>query len=373
MIVRVAALLVPGLVPGLFPALLLLPRAARACEPDLCAGVVAAQGLAPASDAAVPTDGVLVLKAATIGELTPAALAGRTSVAVTQDGAPVVGTLAPGPFAGLLLWRPDAPLIAGASYQVSGSLTNPAPSDGCSEAMIPFAFAVQAAAGPTAALAPVELTAVTTYFDDPVLTLTTIVCCNDAYPGDQQMCGVSYGATWSKGACAATQTRGHLRVQLTGKPGADPASAGQWARVLRQDGEVVASGLATVFTREALAPTCFAIDQLSLATGEVAAGEERCVGEGEELGIRPLDPAAALGDQCFSDLYTCEIEDDRWDPLRCKSWGPDAMPSMPPGDDGGAAPEEAGCGCRGGGQGGASQGGVGLLALLGLARWRRRG
>ncbi len=363
MLVRVAALLVPAL---------LLAREARACEPDLCPGVVAVLELAPASDAAIPTDGVVVLKAATIGELTPAALAGRTSLAVTQDGSPVAGALAPGPFAGLLIWRPDAPLIAGASYQVSGSLTNPDPSDGCSEATIPFAFAVQAATGPTAALAPVELAVVETYFDDPVLTLTTIVCCNDAYPGDQQMCGVSYGATWSKGACAATQTRGYLRVQLTGKPGVDPASAGQWARVLRQDGEVVASGLATVFTREALAPTCLAIDQVSLATGEVAAGEERCFGEGVALGLRPLDPAAALGEQCFSDLYTCEIDDDRWDPLRCKSWGPDAVP---PGDDGEAPPEEAGCGCRSVGQGG-GQGvgqGVGLLMLLGLARRRRRG
>lgn len=362
MIVRVAALLVP--------ALLLAPEA-RACEPDLCPGVVAALELAPASDAAIPTDGVLVMKAGTIGELTPAALAGRTSLTVTQEGAPVAGALAPGPFAGLLIWRPDAPLVAGASYQVSGDLMNPDPSDGCSEATIPFAFAVQAAAGPTAALAPVELTSAETYFDDPVLTLTTIVCCNDAYPGDQQMCGVSYGATWSKGACAATQTRGHLRVQLTGKPGADPASAGQWARVLRQDGEVVAGGLATVFTREAEAPTCFAIDQVSLATGEVAAGQEHCVGEDVALGVRPLDPAAALGDQCFSDLYTCEIDDDRWDPLRCKSWGPDAMPS---GDDGGAPPEEAGCGCRGGGgEGGGEGGGLGLLALLGLVRRRRGG
>jgi len=214
---------------------------------------------------------------------------------------------------------------------------------------------------------PAELSVQQTHFDEPVVTLTTLVCCDDAYPGDQTMCGMSFGATWVKGQCAATQTHGYLKLQLTGKPGVDASSAGQWARVLRQDGEVVAGGVATTFLREVEAATCFSIDQVSLVTGAVAPGEEQCVGEddGERLGVRALDPALELEGQCISDLYTCEIADGRWDQTQCKSWGADAIPPemQPP-------PEEAkGCGCRG--EAGGAGLAAGLLALLGRGRGRR--
>lgn len=344
-------------------------REARACEPELCADVVAVLDVELASSAAVPTDGVLVLKADTIGAPGPGALGERVAVTVTRDGSPVEGTLTTGDFADLLIWRPAQPLVAGAMYMVTGSASNPGADGVCAEAEVPLAFSFTAAQGPVAALVPAELMVQETHFDEPVLTLTTLVCCDDAYPGDQTMCGMSYGATWIKGKCAATQTRGFLKLQLTGKPGVDASSAGQWARVLREEGEVVAGGVATTFLREVDAPTCFTIDQVSLATGEVAPGKEQCVGEAQRdrLGVRALDPAVELEGQCISDLYTCEIEDGRWDQTRCKSWGLDAMPEeMQP-----VPAEEKGCGCRGdaGGAGLA----VGLLALLGRGRRRRGG
>lgn len=351
MIARVSLVVVPAL---------LLAREAGACEPDPCLGAVAVLDLAPAGSAAVPTDGVLVLRAETLGAPDPATLRERVALTVTLDGAPVDGALQTTEFVDLLIWRPALALQAGASYAVSGSVVNPGADGACGATMRPLAFAFTAAQGPAAALVPAELSLQENYFDEPVLTLTTLVCCDDAYPGAQSMCGVSYGATWTRGKCAATQTRGFLKLQLTGAPGVDASSAGQWARVLRADGEVVAGGLATTFLREVEAPTCFAIDQVSLATGEVAAGMEQCVGEAdaERLGVRAQDPTTTLG-QCSTDRYTCEIEDDRWDPLRCASWGPDAVPPvMPP------APE-AGCDCNSG-AGGA------WFSLLALLAGRRR-
>ncbi|MBL8968950.1 MAG: hypothetical protein JNK56_00130 [Myxococcales bacterium] len=352
---------------GVVPAVLLLAREARACEPDVCQGAVAVLDVAPVTSAAVPVDGVLVLKAETLGGPGPGEVSERVTLAVTLDGAAVAGALLATEYADLLIWRPAAPLQAGASYAVAGSVVNPGADGFCGELMTPLAFEFTAAAEPTAALGPVTTTVMATYFDDPVVTLTTLVCCDDAYPGDQTMCGVSYGATWDDGRCAATQTRGYLKVQVTGKPGAEASSASQWARVLRQDGVVVAGGVATTFQREVEAPTCFRVDQVSLASGAVAEGEEQCVGaaDRERLGVRALDPALMLGDLCISDLYTCEIEDGRWDLTRCESWGADAMPpEMQP------VPEaSSGCGCSEA-PGGAGLMGLGVLGWLGRRRRR---
>lgn len=340
----------------------LVSRAASACEPETCPDVVAVLDLAPVSATPVPIDGVLVLKADTLGAPDGGALSERVALVVTLDGTEVGGALAGTEFADVLTWRPVVPLQGGATYAVSATLSNPGADGVCGEAMATVGFEFTAAEGAAAPLVPATLSVIDDFFEEPVLTLTTIVCCDDAYPGDQTMCGVSYGATWSKGQCAPTQTRGFLRLQLNGTPGVDASSAGQWARVLRQDGEVVASGPATTFLREVEAPTCFRIDQVSLATGEVAEGEEQCVGEAdaERLGVRAFDPATVLEGQCISDLYTCEIEDDRWDPMQCKSWGADAHPPEPT-----PLPAEDGCGCRSGG-------GAGLLAALVLVGGRRR-
>jgi MYXO-CTERM domain-containing protein len=349
----------------------LLPRGAAACQPELCppplAGVVE---LAPANTAEVPTDGVVVLRAEHHGLGDPQELQDRTTLAVSRDGEPVAGALEATDFDGLLIWRPAAPLQPGATYQASGSVDNPAGNpDECGPDELAIAFEFTAAAGPAAPLVPAELGAVETYFDEPVLSLTAVVCCDDAFPYDQVMCGESLGVSWSKGQCASTATRGHLRVQLTGKPGVDPATASQWVRVLRSDGEPVASGLAITYQRDLEAPTCLAIDQRSLATGEVAAGEPRCFGDEyvDRLGERPLDPAEALAGMCVTDLYTCEVDEGAWDPLLCKSWGVEAGADS---DEPTAEPEPtAGCACRG--DGSAPPLGPLVLALLALRRRAR--
>ena len=342
----------------------LLAREAHACEPALCVDAVAVLDLERVGSAEVPTDGVLLLRAEVAGDLDPEDLQARITLTVTHADVEVPGALELAEFPNLLLWRPAGPLTPGGEYEVAATLDNPGAPPGCGDDPSPLALSFTAATTPTAALAPPTLATTADYFDDPLLTLTGVVCCNDAYPFDQTMCGVSYGLTWSRGHCTALETRGYLRVRLDAAPGADPASASQWARVLRQDGARVTGGTATTFVREIEAPTCFQVDQMNLATGEVAAGDERCFGDDDDidrLGVRPLDPAAALEGQCNSDLYTCEIEDGAWDRTRCESYG---VTPEPPADDPPPA-TDAGCGCRGAPH-------TAPLAVLLLALPRRR-
>lgn len=328
-------------------AVLLAAREAAACEPDPCGDAVAIRDVARASSADVPTDGVLVLKADVAGDLDPEQLLNRVHVTVTRDDVALPGTLGLGPAQNLLIWRPADPLQPLTAHAVAITADNPGAPVGCSAPdSIDLEFTTTDTA--SAPLVAPTVDAVTNYLDDPLLTLTTVVCCNDAYPGDQVMCGVSYGVTWSRGLCAAIATRGYLRVQLTADPLVDKASAGQWVRLLRQDGELVAGGVATTFIREIEAPACFRIDQRSMITGEVAEGTEQCFGESDadRLGTRPLDPHVEIGDQCHSDLYTCAIDEGYWDPMHCMSWGLD---EAPPEDEDPMAPAASGCDCRGAG------------------------
>ncbi len=340
----------------------LLAREASACELDLCAGTVAVTGLERANTADLPTDGVLLLKARTSGDLDPEQLPARIQLTVTRDGLEIPGALELAVFTNLLRWRPDAPLQPG-TYLVAATLDNPGAPSGCvPSADLSLTFDVADAT--TAPLVAASIDAATFHFDEPLITLTGVVCCNDAYPFDQVMCGMSYGLTWDRGLCTARETRGYLRITLTADPSADPISAGQWARVLRQDGELVAGGPATTFIREIEAPTCFRIDQRSLASGAVVEGEELCFGDADvdRLGVRPLDPKAALAGQCQSDLYTCEIEAGSWDPKHCMSWGLEDTP--PPADP--PASTDAGCNLRG------TENYVPAQLLLALVSRRRR-
>ena len=272
------------------------PARADGCEQDPCRDFAVVRDVAPASSAEVPTDGVLVLAIAYTGELASPDIRERVALTVSLDDAPVAGALAGVDIDDLLIWRPAAPLQPGARYQVTGSVGNPPTGEpGCDLGERPIAFEFTAAAGPAAPLAGPELVVQSTYFDDPVLSLTTAVCCNDAMAADQLVCGVSEGITWAKGVCAATSSRGWLRVLATAPTAADPASAGQWVRVLLQDGEAVQTSIGASFQRELDAPACLAIVQRSLATGESRTSAEQCLGDDRagELGVRDVDPSAA--------------------------------------------------------------------------------
>jgi hypothetical protein len=138
----------------------------------------------------------------------------------------VPGALELAEFPDLLVWRPAGPLTPGGAYEVAAILDNPGAAARLRRRRLAAGPVVHrrddADRRPRAADARRRPPS---YFDDPLLTLTGVVCCDDAYPFDQTMCGVAYGLTWSRGHCTALETRGYLRVQLDAAPGADPASA----------------------------------------------------------------------------------------------------------------------------------------------------
>lgn len=352
--------------------LLVLAGPAPECVEPICEGVTAVLGVEPVSQVPVPTDGVLVLAVDSVGEPGPAQRRGRVELAVTLDGQPVAGALEAVDVDNLLLWRPAAPLQPGATYQVTGSLQNPpmiAPECGGEPPAVGFEFT--AAAGPLAPAVAPELMLTEVYFDEPILSLTTVVCCDDAMPAEQMLCGAPYGVTWGKGECAPTATRGTLRVQLTASAELDEVDAGQWVRILLRDGEPIDSDIGTSFVRELEEPACFQIVLRSLATGEQRETVEQCVGADrvDQLGVRMLDPIAELAERCATDVYVCEHDGGRWDPLRCTSVEPVAG-SGDSGEAGGAEPPAGGegCGCASA----PVDAGQGLLAL-GLLLLRRRG
>jgi MYXO-CTERM domain-containing protein len=363
---------VVSVVSGLLLSLLAVPVArADLCDGDPCEAVAAVRDVVPASSAAVPTDGVLVLQIDGAG-LSQPQIRERVALTVTLAGEPVAGAIEGVDIDDLLIWRPAEPLQPESVYQATGSFTNPPGEFNCAPELQAIEFEFTTTAGPAVALDEPTLTVKPTFFDDPILSLTTAVCCNDAMAADQLLCDVSQGITWQKGLCAATSSYGYLRVLLTAATTADPASSGQWVRVLLQDGEPVASSVGTSFQREIDAPACLAIVQRSLATGESTRTEEQCIGDdrADELGVHEVDPSAELDGFCTTDLYTCEIRSGRWDPLQCTSWYPDGMapPADDPGDEAGGPVGERGCSCTSGPPDAA----LGLLALAWLGRRRPR-
>jgi hypothetical protein len=348
--------------PPLLAAWTLAPGDARACDPDPCLELPAVQSLKLRGEE-VPADGVLVLQLGLAGDVDPAAVAARLGIAVTRDGEPVAGTLAASPARTLLTWRPGAPLVEGATYSVVAALDNPdeVADAGCGprSLVLEAAFTAAAPAAPVAAPA-LDITA--SPLDLEVLNLTDLVCCDDAYPFEQDQCGASLGVTWSKGDCAGLTGQRTLRVQIDVDPGAPPARADQWIRALRQDGELVALGPATTFVRELAAPTCFTVEQRSLATDEVVAADERCFGDDLPLGPYERDPTAALAG-CATDIYTCTIDAGGWT-RDCETWYPNGEP--PPKPDADDTPAADGCGCTG------AHPGPLCLLLLALRRRSRR-
>lgn len=343
-------------------ATLLADGAAADCTPDPCAEVVAFLGVEPANDAPVPTDGVLVLQANWFGELEQLELPGGLTLTVRRDADEVPGALAGTDIPGVLVWRPDAPLEPGATYEASGRRANPrGVPDVCAPAEVEVEFSFTAGPGPTEPLVKPELRAWTEYVAEPIYALDSLACCDGAAPREREVCGQGHGLVWSTGECAATRERARLRLDLRVSNPVDESHSGQWARRLFMDGEPLRDGLATRYTRDLTAPACFIVEQRSLATGEVALSEERCVGEDfkEPLGDLPRDPWPTLADACADDeLYTCEVADGAWDEAACTRWAGEPPPREPA--------YAGGCDCASGETGGWTL----LLGLLGL-RTRR--
>ena len=388
--------------PCLVAAIAAMPRTAEACSPDPCYfDVTWIDSIAPVNHDAVPRDGVLVL-AATAGSQLPAPdLAGALAVNVTHAGEPVLGALENPGVPGVVIWRPSEPLQAGATYDLTGSFNNPAEAHeaGCGDVAIDLAFSFNAVdvAEPLAAPTVVaEAAAVLVETQD----LEHLVCCDGAMP-TQFDCGGTE-ISWDEGACAATQGTGYLQLQVSATSPLAPATAGMLATIVRTDGVEAYRGLEPAFSQRRSGPVCVVVEQLDLATGLSIAAAEQCVGQDlqDQLGVRELDPHAALADQCQGPLYHCEpLPDflDSWDPDQCSDVEPpvdsDGEPTTSDSDSdsdsdegsgsagessdsgdvvetAGLEDDDKGCGCNS--RASDPAGLLGLVVLAALARRRRR-
>jgi len=122
---------------------------------------------------------------------------------------------------------------------------------------------------------------------------------------------------------------------------------------------------------------CLRIEFLDLARGDIFV-EERCFGEGLELGDLERDISAQLDESCEGPRYTCEVAGSGWNDERCMRWpggepfeyveplpGANYLPTDPASTD-----PDVGCTCITGAAA-PSTTSLSLIALLLLRRRRR--
>lgn len=357
----------------------LAPDSAEACpyggEP--CAEFDFWSDLAPTNAAKIPADGVLLLQGAHQGGDDSEWLA-KLELTVTEDGQPIAGALETTSQHGLLVWRPAAPFTPGATYQLTGELTNPADLDDlCGPLTIPLAADLVIDADPGAVIGPVAFTAKVASTIVPQVSLATLACCPGAAPSEGYGgCGGTY-VNWDEMECAPTAAHGYFSVEITGEPAATGPVADEILYTLRIDGMPHARSLAPAFTVAARdAPLCAVIEAEDLASGLVTVGPEQCFGADlvDELGPLPLDPA----DELTCELQQCAVVNGAWDPTQCTPFEPEPTGSASMSDtndtndtsdaDGTPADGEKGCACQ---HAPADAAPLGLLGLLGLTRRRR--
>jgi MYXO-CTERM domain-containing protein len=387
-------------------ALALVPDAAEACSPDPCWGLARVQEISAVNAAAIPVAGVLVLQAAVSGDLPDADIVAGLKLEVTRDGQPVAGDVETTDFPGVLVWRPAEQLGPGA-YQAVGSFDNPDDDGGydygdlCGPDLIELDFEFAAVAEQVEPLAPPTVTAEHSRTLAASEDVGDLVCCDGAFPTENDLCGEPFGSYWSEGQCAAHSGHGWLDVQLTAQSPASPSTAGLLATTLRVDGEVAWRGLGGPLSIHRDHPVCFVVEHTNLASGESVASAEGCEGqdEAELLGPQQIDPLEQLAG-CVGEPYTCVVVDEpfprHWDAAQCSPFAPEEETTGPTtsdseggegsagsegsegsegegssGDDGGLGDDVdlKGCGCT---SGPADPGALLALAGLGLVARRRR-
>lgn len=296
------------------------------------------------------------------------------------EGTEVAGTLTANEAFSLLIWRPDAPWVAGATYTVGTSLDTAGWSvalyggsvKACVTEEITREITIEAAPLPAPEAAP--LTVTTTYERRRGNDVDSVVCCDGAMPSMQP---VSFGScpedqlAYSRGSCLARLDRGRLQVvHDVDRATLPPAVAGNLVvRVLDAEGKVLLDPRPWLHAAQ-----CLQFESLDLARGEVFV-EERCLGGDDELGDIEIDPSDQLGEVCEGQAYVCESDHRRWDKEACKTW-PDGEdyeyvePAQEPAP-GGEVRNAVGYGCST--QSGPHAGSLVVLALALLGRRRRVG
>lgn len=334
--------------------------------------------LAVVSSGKIPIDGVLVLQGA-IQNAAPGPE--EVALTVTTDGMPLAGKVEATDLPGTLIWRPDGPWVAGATYQITGTATNPDADGDCLSLELPLAGEVTIDAAPAPELTPVNVEGTETEHFAPTVDLATLVCCEGAMPtanpGD---CNSDGAINYDPGECTPTQGQGYFDLALTATPLPSGPVAQQLAFRLKSVDSPGQDSLSPMFNLPFLTfPICVSIDLVDLASSEVVAGPEKCFGEdlAAKLGPQSIDPAEVL--DCK--LQNCEpnSNSDGWDPDKCEPYDPGDPPTTglddtgatdaTGGDDAGENDGEKACACNSSPSPGAGL--VLVLAGLGLSRRRR--
>jgi len=347
-----------------------------------CASYDALAALTPFNAEAIPTDGVLVLQAAFTGAWGQDLL-DHAAVTVTQNGDPVPGALEPAALDGWAVWRPQAPLIADATFKFSATLSNPGVPPACAADMIPVAFDFFADAGPAEPLTPPTLAGDATLYVSPYESLTSLACCPGVTPSEYLSgCGGGSQIDYDPSQCTATQATGYFIANMTGTPAADGATAHQLYYTLESESFLPYLGFDMndlEFAQSSMAPFCATLVAHPFVGGEPLAGPELCFGDsfGDQLGgPYPIDPP---------DTFTCVLQQcvpagEQWDLEMCTPYVPGGTSGdVPTGGGEGDTDntdtdpgEDDDKGCAGGGCATDTTGGLAVLMLAAVIPFRRR-
>ncbi len=301
------------------------------------------------------------------------------------EGQPVAGTLTLHADFSTLSWRPDTPWVAGASYTVVTFIDTPAwaadvygaGAGACSTSRHETVVTVDAAPLPLPARPPIVIT--TEHRVAERYDLRSVVCCDGALPAMRPGPGSVPNDVLevrNGGNCISRLDQGTLgvfpRLDYDLLP---PAEAGNFAtRVRWPDGTLASDPAPTLY--EAM---CLRIESLDLARGDIFV-EQRCFGEGLELGDLERDISRQLAESCEGPRYVCEVAGDQWSDERCTRWpGGEPFEYVEPlrDPDGGLTdpaaeePGDSGCNCTNGPDAPAQTMPLSLVALVLLRRRHR--
>ncbi|MEM9457896.1 MAG: MYXO-CTERM sorting domain-containing protein [Myxococcota bacterium] len=321
------------------------PRPADACPPDPCYESNRFTHFEVVSTIVAP-DGVLRIDARQNGypSASPQEALAFVQVFVIGDGMLAEGALEYQPETRAFVWRPATPLTPNGTYGIVVVVDNDELAQSLDEEWIveeswcgediENEATVHVSGSMLPELAIPDPDFESSHHVEPIERLSTLVCCDGAYPTELATSCIDdpIEISWGTGHCASRQGRGTVRAVESFKDDVFPVHvAGDLALTLRQtDGSWIGRSApgqlaASIEHNE---PFCARLEVVSLATGEQRTGPEHCYGDDlvDQLSFHDIDPSEGLA-ACQTQAYICEIEQNTWDPDNCEPW------TAPPGED----------------------------------------